>query len=143
MLWYNGPPRTGAPAATRTRDPLLRRLLKPYQECVLLRKIACFLGKSRGADPGVSVRWRSGGIISGITECEPIGADLLLNKLFVEGAASIIPLFFYTTCRRTGFDARATTTSNQPDTVTPLQAELAQAEALTFLDLFSNLPNTF
>jgi len=41
------------------------------------------------------------------------------------------------------FDGRATTTSNQPDTVTPLQAELAQAEALTFLDLFSNLPNTF
>jgi hypothetical protein len=40
------------------------------------------------------------------------------------------------------FDVRATT-SNQTDTVTPLQAELAQAEALTFLDLFSNLPNTF
>jgi hypothetical protein len=40
---------------------------------VLLRKIACFLGKSRGADPGVSVRWRSGGIISGIIERDAIG----------------------------------------------------------------------
>ena len=87
--------KNGAPVGIRTQDPLLRRLLKPYQKCVLLRKIACFLGKSRGADPGVSVRWRSGGIISGITECEPIGADLLLNKLFVEGAVSIIPLLYH------------------------------------------------
>ena len=87
----------GAPAATRTRDHLLRRLLKPYQECDLLRKIACFLRKSRGADPGVSVRWRSGGIISGITKCDLIGADLLLNELFVEveGAISIIPLLYH------------------------------------------------
>jgi len=92
--------RTGTPAATRTRDPLLRRLLKPYQECDLLKKLACFLGKSRGADPGVSVRWRSGGIISGITECDPIGADLLLNKLFVEGAVSIIPPLYHLTPNR-------------------------------------------
>jgi hypothetical protein len=85
----------GAPGGTRTHDILLRRLLRPYQECDLLRKIACFLGKSRGADLGVSVRWRSGGIVDGITECDPIGADLLLNKLFVEGAVSIIPLLYH------------------------------------------------
>ena len=68
-------------------------------------------------------------------------SDLLPDKLFKKGAVSIIPLLYHLLPNNM-FDVRATT-SNQTDTVTPLQAELAQAEALTFLDLFSNLPNTF